>query len=178
MEAALKHNFRERINFRILAFVAFLAVVIGYPVYVFLDTGLSGGIKDIGDGVKRVELKSMSSFVFDQSNGTESDVPPQYRQLSGQTVVLEGEMVPPSMSARGGAAAFELVYSVQKCCFSGAPQIQHFVQCRVPSGHEAPYIPGLVQVKGKLQVKVTRDAETNAINGVYHLDVEEIRPVE
>lgn len=176
--AARKTPLWERINFRILFFAAVLAAVIGYPVYVYLESVLTGGVRELPDGLKQVDLKSMSSFVFDQQFGTEQDIPERWRALNGQRVRLEGEMVPPSYAARGGGAAFELVYSVSNCCYSGVPQIQHFVQCRLPAGKQVPYVGGLVRVDGTLRVNVTRDPETNAINGVYHLDVEGFAPVD
>lgn len=169
---------RQRINFRILFFAAALLLVIGYPAYVYLESMWTGGIRELPDGVKQVDLKAMSTFVFDQSFGTEADIPERWRALDGQKVVLEGEMVPPSYAARGGGANFELVYSVSNCCYSGVPQIQHFIQARLPEGKEVPYVGGLVRVMGTLRVKVTRDPETNAINGVYHLDVEGFTPVD
>ena len=175
--ATLKAPIAERINFRLLFFSAVMLAVIGYPIYIYLDSILSGGIKELPGGVKKVDLKAMSSFVFDQYVGTIDDVPEKWRALHGQKVVLEGEMVPPSLSARGGTGRFELVYSVQQCCFSGVPQIQHFVQCTVVDGQEVPYVSGLVRVAGTLTVDVTRDPETNAITGVYHLRVEGFEPV-
>jgi hypothetical protein len=183
MEAALKTPpppytpLSERFNFRILMFAAILLAVVGYPFYVYLDGVLSGGVRDLGNGVKLVDLKTMSSFVFDQTSGTVNDVPEKWRALDGERVALEGEMVPPSMSAKGGAGKFELVYSVAKCCFTGAPQIQHFIQCQTGDGGEVPFIGGLVRVTGTLKVDVTRDAETGEINGVYHMTVDEVRPV-
>lgn len=175
--ATLKVPITERINFRLTLFLVVMAAVIGYPVYVYLDSVLSGGIKEMPGGVKKVDLKAMSSFVFDQAGGTVNDVPEKWRALNGQKIILEGEMVPPSLSARGGTGNFELVYSVQKCCFSGVPQIQHFIQCTVPDGREVPYVSGLVRIAGTLTVNVTRDPETNAINGVYHMRVEGFEPV-
>jgi len=177
MEAVVKPPLTERINFRLLFFSLAVLLVIGYPVYIYLEDKLTGGIRDIGDGVKQVNLKAMSSFVFDQTNGTVADIPEQWRQLDGQRVLLQGEMVPPNLSARGGAGKFQLVYSVQQCCFTGVPQIQHFIQCTVPDGDEVPYYDYQVKVLGKLTVKVTRDPETGKINGVYHVDVERIEPV-
>lgn len=172
-----KRPLRERINARIVVFAALVALAIGYPVYVYIESMWTGGIRDLPDGVKKVDLKMMSSFVFDQSAGTIDDVPQRFRELDGQKVLLEGEMVPPTLTSRGGAANFELVYSVTDCCYSGVPQIQHFVQCRLPPGQQVPYVGGLVRVLGTLHVKVTRDPETGAINGVYHVDVDGFEPV-
>src|SRR3954466_8668129 len=86
---------RERINFRMLAFIAIIAVLVGYPVYVLIDAQLSGGIKDAGGGYKQVDLKAMSSFEFDQVNGTKQDIPEQWRNLDGKKVILRGEMWSP-----------------------------------------------------------------------------------
>jgi hypothetical protein len=164
----------ERINLRLLAFVVAFGLLLGMPIYWYVDEAISGGIKHRADGYAEVNLQAMSSFPFDQNNGTVADVPERWRQLDGQKVILEGEMWSP-LSAGGRLAQFELVYSIAKCCFSGPPQIQHFVQSTVPEGRQIGYYPNKVRVKGTLRVDITRDQ--GRITGVYHLDVESVEPV-
>jgi len=73
-------------------FLAVVALLVGYPVYVYLDSVITGGIKDVGNGFKEVDLKAMSTFPFDQQNGAVQDIPEKWRALDGQKVVLYGEM--------------------------------------------------------------------------------------
>lgn len=156
-----------------IVFLLVILALVGYPVYIYIDSVVSGGIKDRGD-YKEVDLKAMSLFPFDQINGKLEDIPSKWRALDGQKVIVEGEMWQP-YSAGNQIKGFELVYSISKCCFQGPPQIQHFVQARATTGQSVGYYNGPVRVKGTLRVRVTRDE--NRINGVYHLDVESVEPV-
>ena len=164
----------SRVTLRMIFFILVVLLLVGYPVYVFLESALTGGIRDRG-GYKEVDLKAMSLFHFDQENGTIDDVPQKWRELDGQKVKVVGEMWDP-YSAGNQVVGFQLVYSIAKCCFSGPPQIQHFVQARVVPGKSVGYPSGPVEVMGTLRVKVTRD-ELGKITGVYHLDVESVRAV-
>jgi hypothetical protein len=162
----------ERINFRMIGFAAIVLFLVGWPAYIYIDSVVSGGIKDRGDFVE-VDLKAMSSFPFDNERGTINDVPERWRALDGRRVQLIGEMwAPNSISPR--LREFELVYSIQKCCFSGPPQIQHFVQSRVVDDETVLYRSGLVKVMGTLHVDVQR-ADGRVIS-VYRLDVESVEP--
>ena len=164
----------ERINVRMIVFAALLLVLIGVPMYWYLDAAISGGVKDAGGGYKEVDLKAMSNFLFDQTNGTIDDVPAQFRALDGQKVILYGEMWQPT-SAGNSIGSFELVYSIAKCCFSGPPQVQHFVKATVINGKEVGYYDGLVKVTGTLHVDVKKGA--GKVERVYELDVESVDPV-
>jgi hypothetical protein len=121
-----------------------------------------------------VDLKAMSLFPLDQINGKIEDVPEKWRALDGQKVIVDGEMWDP-LSAGNKIKGFQLVYSIAKCCFSGPPQIQHFVHARVVNGKSVGYYTGPVRVKGTLHVRMVRDE--SRITGVYHLDVESVEPV-
>lgn len=178
MEAAvIKPSLSDRFNLRILIFAGLLLVLIGYPVYVYLDGMMSGGVKDLGNGVKFVDLKFMSSFVFDQTNGKQEDVPAQWRALDGKKVVLEGEIWAP-YAAGNEISSFQLCYSVAQCCFSGPPQVQHFVNTTTKDGGAIPYYSGKVRVVGTLKVDVKLDAEANKVGSVFELELENITPVE
>jgi hypothetical protein len=170
--AAPKVPLRERVNLRMLGFAAVVLFLIGTPVYVYLDSALSGGVKDLGDRVA-VDLKAMSNFPFDQTNGTIQDVPKQWRELDGKRVELVGEIWAPTTSAPE-VSKFELVYSIAKCCTSGPPQIQHFVQSTVKDGGVVPFYGGLVTVVGTLKVDVKKDA--GRVSQVYALEVESVTP--
>ena len=163
------------INVRILVFTAVMALVIGFPAYVFIDSALSGGIKDRGDGYKEVDLKAMSTFSFDQNDGRIDDVPQKWRELNGKRVVLRGEMYAPN-AASNRIPQFELVYSIAKCCVTTAPQIQHFVKSKaVNKDGNVPFYSGLVQVWGTLKVDVKR--EEGKVVSVYELDVERVEQI-
>src|SRR4051812_46504472 len=64
--APLSYGYKEpwtsKVNFRMLAFAGVLLLLIGYPIYVYFDSVVSGGIHDVGGGYKEVDLKAMSVF--------------------------------------------------------------------------------------------------------------------
>jgi hypothetical protein len=160
-------------NVRIVVFTIVFGVLIGAPLYIYLDQALSHGVKQRADGVVEVNLKSMSVFPFDQNYGKIEDVPEIYRALDGKKVVLIGEMWAPD-AASAQIDKFDLVYSIAKCCFSGPPQIQHFVKSTAVAG-QLPFYSGPVRVTGTLKVNVTTEA--GKVSGVYHLAVENVEPV-
>ncbi len=162
----------ERVNFRLFAFLAIAIALVGMPIYWYVDEAVSGGIKVRGDVIE-VNLKAMSTFPFDQTNGKMQDVPAKWRQLNGKKIEVVGEMWLGN-SAADEVNQFELVYSIAKCCFSGPPQIQHFVQAKVEDGKKLPYMRGLVKVTGTLKVNIVRGPE--GVQSVYQMDVESINP--
>lgn len=172
MESAAKVPWSGRINFRMIIFAAVVLALVGAPVYIYLDSRLSGGIKNHGDYLE-VDLKAMSNFPFDQINGTVNDIPQRFRDLDGKRVMVEGEIWAPN-SAGNDLRNFELVYSIAKCCFSGPPQIQHFVQSKPVKG-TIPYYSGLVRVVGTLHVNVQKAG--GQVSSVYQLQVESVDPV-
>ena len=138
-----------------IAFAAVMLLLIGAPVYMYLDAVVHGGIKRTSDGIE-VDLKAMSMFPFDQENGTMNDVPQKWRDLEGQKVVCYGEIWAPTNAGRY-IDSFDLVYSIAKCCFNGPPQIQHFVHCKSTKDANLEYAQNLVKIKGTLHVNVTHD---------------------
>jgi hypothetical protein len=173
----IRRPLSERFNLRILVFVAVFGFLIGFPAYVYLRSVLSGGIEQRGDYYE-VDLKAMSVFPFDQENGKVEDVPQKWRDLDGKTVVLVGEMAPGTQRASETDQKFDLVYSVAKCCYSGTPQIQHFIKVTTPPTATVNYTGmGALQVRGKLRVQVTRDPETNKIDGVYHVVADRVESI-
>ncbi|MFT3785923.1 MAG: hypothetical protein QM770_07135 [Tepidisphaeraceae bacterium] len=169
-------------NWRILIFVGVFVALLGYPLYVYLDSALSGGIGRAQNGFVPVDLKAMSSFSMDQTTGRLEDVPARFRELDGKKVKLVGEIAPGGFSSRGDDQYFQLVYSVQKCCYSGAPQIQHFVQATVPPEAVRNIDTGTggpVEVYGVLNVKITPEdkAPSDKLTGVYHIKVQSVRPL-
>ncbi len=174
MDTAVKVPLSERINIRMILFFGVMLVLIGYPVYIYLDSAVHGGIKDIGGGYKEVDLKAMSVFPFPQTNGTMNDVPKKWRELDGQKVVAYGEMWNGQYAGRY-VDSFELCYSIAKCCFNGPPQVQHFVHATAVKESDLEYYQGLVKVSGTLHVKVTYDS--GKVNHVYWMDVDKVEPM-
>ena len=164
----------QRINVRMIVFAAVVLAILAFPVYWYLSVAMTGGIRDAGNGYKEVDLKAMSDFPFDQKYGTIDDVPPIYRALDGQKVILTGEMAP-MQSAAPEIDSFQLVYSVAKCCYSGEPQAQHFIYSTVQNGKKVPYYGGLVKVYGTLHVNVKKTE--GKVESVYQFDVEDVEPL-
>jgi hypothetical protein len=176
MEATLTQvSLSQRINWRMVIFFLIIGTMIGYPVYQFVHEAVTGGISNAGGGYTHVELKAMSGFLFDQNNGTINDVPAKWRELDGKKVVMEGEMWA-AQSAGQYVSGYQLCYSIAKCCFSGPPQVQHFVNSRAIEGKKLEYYGGLVQVKGVLHVKVKKEA--GKVQSVFDMDVESVEPVQ
>jgi len=162
------------LNVRVILFVLVVGAIISAPVYIYLQSTLTRGISAGPGGYLSVDLKSMSTFPFDQNYGKLEDVPAIYRNLDGKKVVLLGEMY--VADATGSELKkFDLVYSIQKCCFSGPPQVQHFVKATPVDDKPLPYYGGTVRVKGTLKVDVTNEA--GKVTSVYHVAVESIEPV-
>jgi hypothetical protein len=170
-DIAIKDRLRDRINFRLVLLFAVVAAPIAWMMYIFLESEITHGIKDVG-GYKQVDLKAMSSFDFNQTYGRLEDVPARWRDLDGQKVILYGEMWAPNTIAPE-LDQFDLCYSITKCCFSGPPQVQHFVKSRAIRGL-LPYYSGLVKVKGTLHVDVKQGE--GKIASVYQVDVESVEP--
>lgn len=169
-----KVPFSQRFNARMLIFGVVMMLPIGYIVYDFLDSVITGGIKDLGNGYKLVDLKAMSNFPLDQVAGKQEDIPKQWRDLNGLHVVLYGEMWQPLSADNENVTGFDLCYSITKCCFNGPPQVQHFVRSKVVPGKSLGYYSNLVKVTGTLHVHLQHDAFK--VSSVYQLDVDDIQP--
>ena len=164
----------QRINVRMIVFAAVVLALVAFPAYWYLSVALTGGIRERGDGWKEVDLKAMVEFPFDQKYGTIEEVPPLYRALDGQKVILTGEMVPME-SAAPEINSFSLVYSIAKCCYNTEPQVQHFIHSTVMNGKKVPYYAGLVQVYGTLHVNVKK--QEGKVDSVFQFDVENVEPL-
>jgi hypothetical protein len=168
-----RESLAERLNLRVVLFVAVVLVPVMALGYVYFKAAFGSGIEARDDGYVFVDLQKMSSFSFDQRNGTLEQVPEQWRALDGKQVILEGEMWSTKSSAPE-LSEFDLVWSVANCCFTGSPQVQHFVHSKTADGGTVPYYAEPVRVKGRLKVDVTRSE--GQVTGVYHLDVESVEP--
>ncbi len=159
---------------RIILFALIVMVPVGALGYVYWDFQRSGGIKELPDGYKLVDLKAMSTFEFDQENGQLEDVPEVYRNLDGQKVVLEGEMYS-TTSAAGQVGEFDLVYSISNCCYGGAPKVQHFIKSRAADGGMLKFYRAPVRARGTLHVNVKK--ADGKVQSIYEFDVESVEPI-
>jgi hypothetical protein len=157
-------------SWRTYALIATALFLFGYPMYLYTDALITGGITRRGD-LLVVDLKALSSFEMDQDNGTTQDIPLRYRQLDGKRVLLVGQMWDPYV-ADGKIRIFTLVYSISNCCFNGPPKIQHFIQATVRPGQAVEYSPDFVDVVGTLHVGV--QAAEGHVQSVYRIDVEKV----
>jgi hypothetical protein len=165
----------ERINFRMLTIIVVFSALIGIPVYSFVKIQLTHGIEKNGSRFD-VDLKKMGYFPFNEMTGTLNDVPPDYRKLDGKEVALEGFIFP--MDGSGDKVhSFQLVYNIQKCCFSGPPQVQERVFAEVPNNGTVDYSTEEIRAIGTLHVVLNRDSDTGKITKLYTMDVKRVEPL-
>jgi hypothetical protein len=168
----------QRFNWRILVFVAAIVVPILLVFFWWLNVFLSGGIINYG-AYKEVDLKAMSTFDMDQMNAKIADVPTKWRELDGQKIMAIGEMWAPQYAGNSARLDyFQLVYSKTKCCFSGPPLAQHFVDGNVVKGSHIYYWDVPVKVWGTEHTWIRKDPQTGVIKSVYHFDVDKVEPIE
>jgi hypothetical protein len=153
-----------------IVFIAVVAFVPLWVMYTYVSDVMNQGVGAKKGDYTEVELKWMSSFDFNQQTGTIDDVPKRWRDLDGKKVILHGEIWAPN-SAGPEMTAFDLCYSIAKCCFSGPPQVQHFVRSKSVAG-PLPNYSGLVEVRGTLHVNVIPGPDK--IASVYQLDVDSV----
>jgi hypothetical protein len=147
--------------------------MLGYPVFCKLDAMLTHTIHE-HNGVYTVDLQAMSDFTLDQLNGRTEDIPEPFRKLDRKRVTLVGQMWSPTTSA-GKLSRFVLVYSINNCCFSGPPLVQHFVHATISDAEPVALSGGFVKVTGMLHVGVERDAA--GLTSVYRIDVEHLQRI-
>ena len=164
---------RRRITPQLAVVLALVALPFVYFGYVIVDQSLHGGITNRGSYFE-VDLKSLGYFPFDAAKDDLGDVPAQWRQLDGKRVALQGEMFAPD-GAGDKVHSFQLVYSIQKCCFNGPPRVQERVFASVPNNGSVRYYPQIVRVLGTLRVTGERN-EVGQIVKLYELDVESVDP--
>lgn len=163
----------RRINPRMIVFSVVILTLIGFPLYMFVREKFTGGIINRGDYLE-VNLKATGNFVMDPAKATLEVIPQRYRELDGKRVMFEGEMYAPD-EAGDQVSRFQLVYSIQACCFSGPPKVQERVFAVVPNNGKVDYHYGQVRVFGTLRVNLKR--EQGLITSVYEMDVESVEPV-
>ena len=163
----------QRINFRMIAVAAVVLFLVGYPIFTYLDETITGGVHNVGNGMKAVDLKALGNFPFDEKASTIKDIPDKWRALDGQKVILEGFMYA-GTSAADNVNNFQFVYNVAKCCFGGPPRVQERVFTKVPDGGTVPYFYGeMVRCTGTLHVKVHKN-EVGNTDAVYTMDLDKV----
>ena len=174
--SSYKEPLSRRINLRMIIFAGVLLVLIGFPIYTYIDSAVHGGVKNAGDHVE-VDLKAMGNFPFDPVNGTVNDIPSKYRALDGKRVLLQGEVYDP-YEAGDKMTQFQLVYSIAKCCFGGPPKVQERVFAYVPKNMEVENLTmRFARVTGTLHIGTRKPQGSNEIGTLYTLDVEKVEPM-
>ena len=164
---------RSPINVRLVVLLGFLGLPFLYFGYIIIDQALTGGIKDHGDYVE-VDLKTLGSFPFDAALDDNSNIPEKWRKLDGRKVALVGEMYA-GASAAPKVSRFQLVYSIQKCCFGGPPRVQERVFVSAPPGKPVEFSWTPVRVVGTLHVNAKR--VDGQVETVFEMDVEQVEPL-
>jgi hypothetical protein len=177
MDAAVAQKrspFTERINFRMIAVMAVVIFLVGYPVYQYVSASWSQGIIKHGD-VFSVDLKALGNFPFDDTDGTLNDIPPKWRELDGKRVALEGFMFSTD-SASDDVSTFQFVYNITKCCFNGPPKVQERVFAHVAGDKKVPYASQEVRCIGTLRVLINKN-EAGKTDIVYAMLVDRVEPI-
>lgn len=164
---------RPPINMRLVVLLALLGLPFIYFGYVIVDQAVTGGVTKRGD-VYEVDLKSLGSFPFDPMHDGDSTIPPRWRELDGKKVALVGEMYA-GTTAAPKVNRFELVYSIQKCCFGGPPRVQERVFANAKPGERLPFYWQPVRVVGTLHVGAKK--VDGQVVSVFEMDVEKLEPV-
>jgi hypothetical protein len=169
-------DLRPRFNVRLWIFIAVISAPFLYIIGSAVYDSITGGITDRGS-YKEVDLKALGNFNFDDLAGKREDIPERYRNLDGQRVMFQGKMFGPEDAGPKGRR-FQLVYDVNKCCFSGKPLVQERVFATAKK--EIPIYDQntLAEVVGTLHVRLIRDPVSKQIVSVYDMDVESAKAVE
>ena len=168
-----KPTLLQRLNFRMVVFLAVIGAPIGWIVYQYVAAALNGGVHQTAEGAE-VDLKALGNFPFDDHAGTVANIPPKWRALDGKKVILEGFMYA-GMSASDEINNFQFVYNIQKCCFGGPPRVQERVFVTVPNGGAVPYYGSLVRCSGTLHVGVHKN-DGGVTDTVFTMDLQKVTP--
>lgn len=167
---------RPTINVRMILFVLIVSAPFVYIVGSAVMYSITGGITDRG-AYKEVDLKALGNFPFNAEEGSVEQVPPQYRSLDGQRVMLRGFMFQPEdVGAKG--RRFQFVYDVNKCCFNGPPLVQERVFAHAKQDAKIYDQYTLADVVGVLRVRPIKEPATGKVISLFDLDVESTKPVD
>lgn len=122
-----------------------------------------------------IDVREIGQFAFDDTNGTELDVPVALRKLDGQKVVVTAEMF--SDTSESKSDHFQLAWITGRTGFQGPPRVQQRIFARSLAGRKFPIYAGTVRVFGILHIKVEHDKQwNNRISSLYTMDVDRIEP--
>ena len=165
----------SRINPRMVILAAVVLVPLGWMAMIGIQQYWTGGIIPRGKYLE-VNLRAMGNFPFSEIDGTVADVPKQYAELDGKKLLLVGQMYVDTSTAPF-VDRFQLVYSIQNCCFNGPPKVQERVFAQVPpGGRKVPVFSNLTSVYGTLHVRALH--ENGRVVSLYDLDVEKVEEVQ
>jgi hypothetical protein len=120
------------------------------------------------------DMRTLSGFEMSQTDATNDDIPEACRKMDGKCVRVTGQMWCANTSDQR-VKHFEMIYSVNGCCFTGPPKIQHLLEATVANGGDVPYyINKPVNVTGILHVGIHRN--NGEIESIYRLDVQDVQP--
>lgn len=117
-----------------------------------------------GRPYRRISLQELGNFPFNELNGTEKDIPDEFRKLDGTRVVVEG-MMWDLHRAGPGTMKFQLVYNVQQ---RPVPLVQNRVFVYATAGQPTHWFDEQVFVRGVLHVHLRRD-DQGSVREVYSL---------
>ena len=159
----------ERVNVRLIVFLALVALPFIWCLWVILDQRM---IVNHGD-YYAVDLKAMGNFPLDPKRDTEAVIPKEVRALDGKKVRFEGEMYAPGQASTR-VREFQLVYSIVECCLGGPPKVQERVFALVPEDKRVHNYTGKqVTVIGTLHIELQK-VDGEAVS-VFTMDVDEVR---
>ncbi|MBM3846780.1 MAG: DUF3299 domain-containing protein [Verrucomicrobia bacterium] len=100
------------------------------------------------------------------SSGITEQIPPSVRQCDGQSVSLQGFMLPLKV-VNGKAVEWLLLRDQAECCFGAMPRMNHWVLVRSPDGVK-PVLGQPVTCLGTFYVGEIRDQ--GFLAGIYRMD--------
>jgi hypothetical protein len=122
-----------------------------------------------------MRVDALGNFSFDQTSGTDADLPQSVRQLDGKHLTLTGDVWQPySADQSEHVSGFDLIWLSDYSSWV-LPKIQNFVKCRALPGRRLTAFDGEVAVTGILHVGVERDG--GRMSSIFRLDVDDIKPL-
>ena len=115
----------------------------------------------------RLTFKKLGSWQFIEGK---TPIPAEVRALDGKRVEISGFMW--SNSRIQQLTEFILVQSLWSCCFGQVPDMNHFLEVKLPPGRWAEYYPHPVTLTGKLSVGELW--EGGHLRSLYRLEAEEV----
>jgi hypothetical protein len=119
--------------------------------------------------------RSLGAFIFNQVNGTVSDIPGQIRSLDGKSVTITGYIWAPISANGKSMTSFELTDNLDGSGHHGPPLVQHFIHAVVPPEDSAQYSFGLVRLHGIFHVDVQHNA--GKVSRIFSITVQRIEPI-